>query len=244
MHGLQGSVAVAWSGGIDSSFLLHASVTCCRYPVYALTADSLFVHPDDRNAISVMADVIAARFVTVDWDPLFYPEIVRNDALRCYYCKYYMYKKMLGVCDRLGISYLMDGTQKDDLAAHRPGLAAIEELGIITPLSRFGLDKRDIRHLSLLKSLESWGLRSQSCLATRIETGKPLEAQTLLFVGKIESMLSDWGVEGSRFRICCGKAVLTVPETGNVEREALLNKVKTVVAGLGIGSMEITVECL
>ncbi len=236
-------MAVACSGGVDSSFLLHASVACCRYPVYALTADSLFVHPDDRRAIYRMAEGISAQFVSVGWDPLSYPEIVCNDALRCYYCKYYMYKKLLEVCDKLGISYLMDGTQKDDLTAHRPGLAAIEELGIITPLSRFGLDKQDIRHLSLLKSLESWELRSQSCLATRIETGKPLEARVLLFVGEIESMLSDWGIEGSRFRICCGKAVLTVPDTGEVEREALLNKVRTVVSERWIESMEITVEC-
>ncbi len=150
---------------------------------------------------------------------------------------------MLEVCEKLGISYLMDGTQKDDLMSRRPGLAAIEELGIITPLSRFGLDKQDIRHLSLLKSLESWGLRSQSCLATRIETGKTLVVQDLLFVGEIESMLSDWGIEGSRFRVCCGKAVLTVPDTGKVEREALFNKVRAVVSELGIESMEITVEC-
>jgi len=236
-------VAVACSGGVDSSFLLHTCVTCCRYPVYALTADSLFMHPDDRSAISIMAEGIPARFVSVSWDPLSYPEIVRNDELRCYYCKYYMYKKLLGVCEKLGISCLMDGTQKDDLSAHRPGLAAIQELGIITPLSRFGLDKQDVRHLSLLKLLEIWGLRSQSCLATRIERGKPLAVQDLLLAGHVESMLSDWGVKGSRFRICFGKAVLTVPDTIEVDRVTLLNKVRAVVSESGVESMEITVKC-
>jgi len=239
---LDGSIAVAYSGGHDSSFLLASAVKWCRHPVFALTAESLFIHPDDLNSVALMSSRINATFVRVCWDPFMHPEIIRNDSMRCYYCKKNMYEALIKRCRKLDIAYIADGTHIDDLGEHRPGIDAVKELGIKIPLCQFGLDKQDIRHLSLLQSLETWELRSQSCLATRISHGRSLDKRELLLSGKIESMLASRGISGSRFRIGFGKAVVFAPDTCKAQHAALLDEIRTVISDYGMDIPEIVVE--
>ncbi len=234
LQNLDESIAVAYSGGHDSSFLLASAAEWCRYPVFALTAESLFLHQDDLHSIATMKTRLNARFVRVSWDPFLYPEIIRNDSRRCYFCKKNMYKALMDRCVKLDISYIADGTHVDDIGEDRPGLEAIRELGINTPLCQFGLDKQDIRHLSLLQSLETWELRSQSCLATRISQGRSLDPEELILAGKIESMLADRGVKGSRCRISSSEVVISAPDTHKAQLATLLDEIKTVISDAGL----------
>ena len=239
---LDKSIAIAYSGGVDSSFLLHTAIKNCKKPVFALTAHSLFIHVDDMENASNLAAKLNANFITVSWNPLGFAEIIRNDTRRCYYCKKQMYKILLETCKKYNISCLMDGTHQDDLGKDRPGLQALRELGIITPLCQFGLDKQDIRHLSLLQSLETWDLTSQSCLAARINHGRYLKPEELLLAGEIESMLSAKGIRGSRFKIGCGRAFLSAPHTTKVELESHLDQIRAAISNYGVDISDITVE--
>ncbi len=240
--GVKGAAAIACSGGVDSLLLLYTAVRWCSGPVLALMADSVFMHPDDIESVIENTQEMGVKFMRVRWAPLSYPEIVRNDSRRCYYCKYFMYEKLLEACRRLNISYLMDGTHIGDLAARRPGLQAITELGIITPFAQFLLDKQDIRHISLLKLQKTWNRRSQSCLATRIETGNPIREEELVLVKEVETMLLRTGIRGSRFRINSGEALLSVPELGCSELKTEIDRVKTVVAASGLRHLRIVTE--
>ncbi len=242
LRGLRHPVAIAFSGGVDSTFLLACAVSQCQYPTYALHASSPFVHKEDRLRIKALAIKIGVSLLSVEWNPFEHEEIVRNSKRRCYFCKSSMYRHLLDHAASLGSSILMDGTQADDMVSDRPGLQAISELGIITPLAQFGLDKQDIRHLSYLQTLETWELASQSCLATRIETGRRITYEELLLIDKIEHMLSRKGVRGSRFRIGNGKVRLVLPGCSRTQIRALLNSTRAMMAESGFDSLDVVPE--
>ena len=191
LSGLKGPVAVAFSGGMDSMLLLDAAAEAVSGEVYAFTLQSILNHPLDIAVVSNMSGTPGINFIPLDWEPLIYPEIVRNDSLRCYYCKFRMYSLILKECRKKNISCLMDGTQLDDLHKDRPGARAVSELGVLTPLADFLLDKQDIRHISLKKSIYTWKHSSRSCMATRVATGTPLKAENLKVIRDVEGIIAD-----------------------------------------------------
>ncbi len=241
LSSLRHPAAIAFSGGSDSSFLLDATIQHCRVPVHAVHAVSPFVHPDDRNAAVIMADRLNASLLHLEWNPFHHPEIIRNTEKRCYFCKSFMYKNILQHISNLGIALLMDGTQSDDLNSDRPGLQAINELGIITPLAQFGLDKKDIAHLSYLKMQETRAVAvNQSCLATRIETGRHITQRELQLVAGIETMLSQKGLKNTRFKIGTRRARLLAPDISRAELETLFPEIRTIMSDSGFGHLELS----
>ncbi len=241
LSSLRHPVAIAFSGGSDSSFLLDAMLKHCRVPVHAVHTVSPFVHPDDRSAADVVADRLNAPVLHLEWNPFNHPEIIRNTERRCYFCKSFMYKNILQHISKLGIALLMDGTQSDDLNSDRPGLQAISELGIITPLAQFGLDKKDIAHLSYLKTLETPAVTAnQSCLATRIETGRHITHRELQLVAGVETMLSQMGLKNTRFKIGTGSARIFAPDISRVELEVFFPEIRTIMSDSGFGHLELS----
>ena len=192
-------VAVAFSGGADSSLLLGAAVTATGKPVAALFADSALLKSEERSSAQETALALGGRFQVQALDPLSWPEFVANPPDRCYHCKKKIYSLFLatlpaGHC-------LLDGAHTDDLGEDRPGLRAARELGVRSPLIAAGLGKQEVRLLSRRLELPTWNRLSSSCLATRIPAGSEITADRLLLVNSCEDQLSRAGFLGCRVRL-------------------------------------------
>lgn len=191
-------LAVAFSGGVDSSLLLRVANETVPGRVIALFAASVLQKKRVARRVRGTAESLGCRLEVVDVDPLSWPEFRQNRAERCYLCKKRIYQAFL---DRLPAGYrLADGTNVDDLQADRPGFRAIRELGVLTPLLDAGFTKRDIRAAGREMGLACWDLPSESCLATRIPQGTVITPELLDLVEMAESFLADLGFAGCRVR--------------------------------------------
>ena len=209
-------VAVAYSGGIDSSFLLHMACTWLGADrVLAIHASSCLLPSSAASASrALLADFFAGRCQqhTVHFAPLYWPDFVDNPEDRCYLCKKRLYTQLLGETARRGYPILFDGTNADDQLQHRPGLRALVELAIATPLMTTGLGKREIRALAREAGLPNHDLPSQSCLATRIPTGTTITEAGLARVDRAEEFLRDLGFIGCRVRFTATCALVEIQE--------------------------------
>ena len=208
------SVAVAFSGGVDSTLLLHAAHEALgKEKVFVMRGLSELVSPAERkNADTVLASmtVSANQRIEVALHPLIWPEFVANTEDRCYFCKKRMYKAFLVEMEKAGCQALLDGTNVDDLKDRRPGLRAIHELSVKTPLLDAGLNKEDIRTLARRFQLLSHDKPSNSCLATRFSLGTVISEEGLKLVEKCEEFLLARDFKGCRVRPGDNDVVLEV----------------------------------
>jgi len=196
-------LAVAFSGGIDSTFLLAmATEILGADQVLALTISSP-LHPHwELDESRKLASHFGVRQIVVDAeDILDIPEVRDNAPNRCYFCKKALFSRAIEVAHRLGFNHLADGSNQDDLADYRPGRQAVEELRVLSPLLEAGLTKQEIRHYSKQKGLANWNKPANACLATRFPTGAYLTVEGLDLVDRCESVLRKAGFAGCRARI-------------------------------------------
>ena len=205
-----GRVAIAFSGGVDSALVMKCALDALGADkVLALFAQSELLTPDEieqailwpeRNGFT-QKDCLEVVHV----QPLEWPEVAANPRDRCYHCKRRLYQLLYERMKRRGYSFLLDGTNCDDLNSDRPGLRAIDELKVRMPLVEAGFDKADVRALSHHLHLTTWDRLSSSCLATRIPIGMPVTAQRLRKVATLEAQLRRFGFAGSRVRLHSGQ---------------------------------------
>lgn len=208
-----GSLAVAYSGGTDSSFLLAASLDLLGTArVLALTADSPLTPRSELAEATALAAQLGARHRVLASDDLADPAIVANPPDRCYYCKRSRFEALLRVAHGEGLAYLVHGENTDDAGDYRPGSRAAEELGIRAPLREAGLAKADIRALSRERGLPNWDRPANACLASRFPYGTPLTAEGLARVESAEEALRRaWNLRQLRVRDYFPMARLEVP---------------------------------
>lgn len=201
-----GRVGIAFSGGVDSSFLLKSSLDLLGAGnVCILHAHSCLQCPEEQ----VMASSWLSRhgystdieMLSISLDPLTWKEFVRNPKERCYLCKRRMYSFFLEQLELRNFQYLLDGTNIDDLKTGRPGLRAIHELDVQTPLVEAGLGKDEIRKLSKAVNLDTFDLPSSSCLATRIPHELTITSERLDCISRWERKLASFGFAGCRVKI-------------------------------------------
>jgi len=215
-----GKVAVACSGGIDSSFLLKFSYdTLGSGKVLAVHAGTTLQTAEDAENLQAVVHAIGCRLLVLEFDPYAWPEFVANPPERCYLCKKKIYQGFLKEIRTQGFKKLIDGTNLDDLSDYRPGLAALKELAVKTPLAQAGLTKDEIRAAGRMIGLANWDRPSSSCLATRISPGLEINRRLIELVHSCESLLHGFGFFGCRVRIGEKAAFVELTE-GDLERFA------------------------
>jgi uncharacterized protein len=194
-------LVVAFSGGVDSTFLLAAAREVLGERVAAVTAHSP-LHPrrETRAAVEI-ARTLGVRHYRVASNEMALPEFVANTAERCYVCKRNVLAEVLRIAARIGVHHVAHGLNADDQGDFRPGRRAAEEMGVTAPLLEAGLTKSDIRRLSRRMGLPTWNKPSLACLASRIPYGTPITPRALGMVDRAENVLRDLGFEACRVRL-------------------------------------------
>ena len=196
-----GSVLVAFSGGVDSSFLLKAAVDFLGSDrVLAVTASSEAYPDHERKDARKLAEKLGARWITIQSSETSNPNFRENPSDRCYFCKKELFRDLNELANREGITKVADGTIQDDSEGHRPGTRAAEELGIASPLREVGLSKDEIREFSKRVGLETWDKPTFACLASRFPYGEEITEEKLRRVGSAEEFLLKLGIEQFRVR--------------------------------------------
>lgn len=196
-----GGVAVAFSGGVDSSLLLHAARSALGERVVAFQMVSSLHTPAEQQRAADFAAHCSCSLVRFPFNPLEWPEFVANPANRCYLCKKKIYSLFLPHLAKHGATLLMDGTNADDLHEDRPGLVALRELGVATPLADLGLTKQEVRACAKVMGLHVWNTPSSSCLATRIQAGLAITSERIDGIASVEEFLSGVGFSSCRARL-------------------------------------------
>lgn len=194
------SVLVAYSGGVDSSFLLKLSKDVLDSRVIAVTAASeTYPKSELKNAIKT-AKKLRARHLVINTSELEINNFKDNPVDRCYYCKKELFSKLLEIAKKNKMNYVLDASNYDDLKDRRPGAKAAEELGIRSPLKEARLTKSDIRFFSKRLGLDTWNKPSSACLASRFPYGSRITKQKLNTVGRAEDYLRNLGLSQLRVR--------------------------------------------
>jgi uncharacterized protein len=195
------SVLVAFSGGVDSSFLLKvAHDTLGAGKVLAVTArSSTYPQRELDNAIAV-AKLIGARHMVIDSEELEIEGFAKNPVNRCYYCKNELFGKLTQVAVKGGFSTVLDGANADDVSDHRPGSVAAVERGVRSLLKECGITKNEIRALSLEMGLTTWDKPAFACLASRFPYGDEITREKLGMVEQAEYFLRDMDFNQLRVR--------------------------------------------
>lgn len=196
-----GPALVAFSGGVDSTLVLQAAVSVFGEDTRAVLVRSRLQTTEEIAEAEATAATIGVHLTVIDVKPLSWPEFVANPPDRCYFCKKRIYSLFLDLGHSWGISTLMDGTNSDDRQEDRPGLKAIAELGVATPLAAGALDKKEVREISRFLGLPTWNKPSSSCLATRIPTGIAITEDLLGLARSGENLLHTHGFFGCRLRL-------------------------------------------
>ena len=203
------AAAVAFSGGVDSAWLLHEAVR------YAQRTAAYFVRtpfqPDfELEDARETAARLGASLTVVELDILADPAVAANPADRCYYCKKALFTRLLEAAGAGGFPLVLDGSNASDDAGDRPGMRALRELGVRSPLRECGVTQADIRRLAREAELPVWSKPSYACLATRIPAGTAITARDLGRVSRGEAALMREGLTDFRLRLRGEDALLQV----------------------------------
>ena len=194
------SVLVAFSGGVDSSFLLKTALDVLGDRVLAVIATSETYPEKEQKEAVYMAEGWKVRLKVIETDELDNPEFVRNPPTRCYFCKIELFSKLKEIASSEGISYVCDGANFEDLDDFRPGAQAAEELGIRSPLKEAGLVKDEIREISKWMGLSTWNKPSLACLSSRFPYHTAIDREALKQIDLAEDYLRSIGFSQVRVR--------------------------------------------
>ena len=235
-------LAIAFSGGVDSVFLLHAAHEALGNKVLALTVNTDYIPDWEVDEARKLAGETGIEHHVIDV-PI--PEqIMNNPADRCYLCKTFLFTTLRDFSKNRGFNYLADGSNADDTREHRPGMKALRELGVISPLLDAGFTKNDIRTASRKKDLETWRKPAYACLLTRIPYDTKISPDMLRRIEKSETYLIESGIRAVRVRVHDNLArIETEPfYIEKIFREKLIDKITKQLKRYGFSFVTLDLE--
>lgn len=224
-------VAVAFSGGVDSAYLLYAAVKAGA-DVRTYYVKSAFQPAFEYEDARKLADQINCALSVIEADVLSDKRVKTNPPDRCYYCKQHIMRAITEAAKNDGYNAVCDGTNASDDADDRPGFKALKEYGIRSPLRECGLTKADIRKASREAGLPTWNKPAYACLATRILTGEIITKEKLLITEKAESIMHDMGFRDFRVRMRGENALIQLTESQLAEAFARETEIREALSDL------------
>ena len=194
-------VAIAYSGGVDSNFLLKIAKDTLGENAMAITINAMMHSKREIKEAINYAKNYDVNHIVHNIDNLDLKEFIENGPLRCYYCKKFIFSKIKEIASEHNIKYILDGTNLSDLDDYRPGLKALNELDIVSPLKDVQLTKDEIRILSKELNIETYKKPAFACLATRIPVNHKITDKTLRMIEEGENFLQDIGFSQFRVRV-------------------------------------------
>jgi uncharacterized protein len=195
------SVAIAFSSGVDSTFLLKVAHDVLGDQVVAVTARSCSFPVRELKEAEEFCRKEGIRHIIVDSEELDIEGFRHNPRNRCYLCKHELFTKIIAIAQENHLAYVAEGSNMDDNGDYRPGLKAVAELHVVSPLRYVGLYKEEIRQLSKELGLATWNKQSFACLSSRFVYGEEISREKLSMVDKAEQFLLDMGFTQLRVRI-------------------------------------------
>lgn len=194
------SVVIAFSGGVDSTLLAKVALDVLGDKVIAVTARSETYTKSELEDAIELAKKIGIRHEVIVSEELDIPEFSHNPANRCYYCKKELLKKLKEIAEAYGFKNVIEGANFDDTDDYRPGMIAVDEMGVRSPLKEAKLTKSEIRDLSKRFGLPTWDKPSAACLASRFPYGSEITREKLNVIGEAEAFLKSLGIRQLRVR--------------------------------------------
>lgn len=195
-----GKLVVAFSGGVDSTFLLRVAHDVLKSNVIAVTARSSTYPEREYKEAAQYIKSLGAKHVVIVSEELEIEGFSKNPVNRCYFCKKELFTKIRKIAEENGIGYVADGSNVDDLGDYRPGMTAVQELSVVSPLREAGMTKEDVRILSKELGLPTWDKPAFACLSSRFPYGQEITPEKLAMVDKAEQYLLDLGFRQVRVR--------------------------------------------
>ena len=204
-----GTVGVGYSGGVDSTFL--AAVCARALPEHAMLfhLETPLAATPERASFEQAAASFGLPVISLPFDALAEPRVAANPADRCYHCKRAGFARIIEAARQRGCDVVVDGSNADDEGDYRPGMRALSELGVRSPLMEAGFSKAEERELLRAWGYDVWSLPAGACLATRIPCDEALSAEKLACVRACEGYLHEMGLEQVRVRLAAGVAQVT-----------------------------------
>lgn len=196
-----GSLAIAYSGGADSALLLYAAREALGDKAFAITISSKLIKKSDLNEAGEFCAELGIRHYILNINEQDIPGFSNNPPDRCYICKKHMFAGVVDLAKGYGADYVAEGSNTDDEGDYRPGMKAIAELGIKSPLREAGFSKSDVRKTAKSLGIRSWNKPSAACLASRFAYGEEITAHRLDMAAEAEEYLSELGFEQFRVRL-------------------------------------------
>lgn len=191
---------VAFSGGVDSTFLLKVAHDVLGDKVLAVTANSETYPKRELEEAKAFAQRMGIRHIVIETLELEIEGFADNPPDRCYYCKHELFSKLTEIARANGLEYVFDGSNFDDRNDHRPGMRAAKQLGVVSPLKQAELTKDDIREVSKEFGLSTWNKPSFACLSSRFPYGTKITPEKLVVIGEAEDFIRDLGFQELRVR--------------------------------------------
>ncbi len=206
-----GSLAVGFSGGVDSTFLIFVAHEVLKDKALAVTTVDAAIPERELNDAKEFCAAHGIRHIILKVDPLKIEGYRKNGPDRCYFCKHGLFTEIKKAAEEEGIEYVAEGSNMDDLGDYRPGLKAVEELSVKSPLREADLNKADIREISRAMGLPTWNKPSYACLASRFVYGEEITEEKLKMIDSAEQFLIELGFYEERVRMHGSIARIEVP---------------------------------